>query len=231
MVFRKIRQNGQHHIPRDNDGDARDAENGQQWQTRQQERVADFVAAPAPMLEFQGEHGNFAHQKPTADAHHQQEDEGLVGQGLNPVATAHDERGPEQCVGRRRQADETHRLALVEVELGESQGGKSRHDKRKVIGEQGREHTSDPGVETFPEAIQNCRWCHAKRDDVGQRVELFANGRGNTKQTRCHAIEKVENGTCNNPCESCFVVALQGGNDGKTTRNQVQAGDDIGYID
>ena len=59
--------NPQDYIPCDDDGKRRDAEDGDQWDARNEEDIFHFVSFPSPLFEFQCEHRNLGNQKPGAD--------------------------------------------------------------------------------------------------------------------------------------------------------------------
>jgi hypothetical protein len=52
----------QNYIPCNDGSEAAHSQKEQQRNTRQNEDVFDFIAFPAPMFEFQGEHRNFGNQ-------------------------------------------------------------------------------------------------------------------------------------------------------------------------
>ena len=108
-----------------------EAEDAQQSDRGESEGVAQGVAVPAEVLEFEGEHRYLCHEQPArnqraAEEAPKQQGVGRVGgQGLG-------QRAPEEGVGRRGQSDKSRLLPLVEVELGKAQGRESRDEEGGV---------------------------------------------------------------------------------------------------
>ncbi len=82
--------------------------------------VAQFVPAPAVLLELECEHGDFANEQPAANEQQQNCEPGQVGYG--EFLRRNNERRPEECVRGGGQADKSHSLPLVEIELCQAQG-------------------------------------------------------------------------------------------------------------
>ena len=91
------------------------------------ERIAQLVAFPSPVLKLEGKHRYLRDEQPGTDQHQQDDDARTGGERVEPVAQTEDQRSPEQRIGRSGQPDEAHRLALVKVELCQAQGRESCH--------------------------------------------------------------------------------------------------------
>ena len=72
MGFFSLCEDGKHHIPCNDDSDARYAKEGQQGHTGDDEQVAHLVAFPSPLLKLQREHRNLADEQVAAEEHHHQ---------------------------------------------------------------------------------------------------------------------------------------------------------------
>ena len=84
---------------------------------------------------------------------------------------------PEQGIGRRRQADETEVLTLVEIELGQSQSRKRRHEEchiRHIV----LQRSQRLGIVHLVEEMEkNGTWRYTEGDYIGQRIEFLTDRR------------------------------------------------------
>ena len=94
--------------------------------------ILHLVALERPLLELQGEQRQLAYQQEAGDENQRQHEiyrPALVG---NPAGAAYYQRTPEQRIGWRRYSDERGSLALIQVELRQSQGRESCDDEGYV---------------------------------------------------------------------------------------------------
>ena len=116
-----VHANRQNDIPCYYYGECRELEKGYQRDAGYDEYVFHFVSFPSPVFEFQCEHRYFGNQYVAGQQYHCHYDEHVVWRSLQQVSCSHDERSPEQGIGRCRQSDERCGLSGVEVELRESE--------------------------------------------------------------------------------------------------------------
>ena len=120
-----IGKKGKNDIPCDNHGESRHTQNGQEGDARKQEDIFHLVVPPTPVLELQSKKRYLCHQHPAAQHDEQQYDEQSIRMMGQVTAATDDERPPEQSIGRGGQTDELGGLALVNVELRQTEGGES----------------------------------------------------------------------------------------------------------
>ncbi len=141
------------------------------------------------------------------------------------------QRGDEDSHGRSRDATESGLLRLVDVETGQTDGGKhrqqERHTGQQVDAVQGETRQVEGVVHhvTHDEA-----WRHAERDYVGQRVQVATDRRMGVKKPGKKTVEEIKNTGHENHKSSLDGHARGDKQDGKTTRQQVAAGDDVGNV-
>ena len=201
---------GEQHIPWDDDRQRRQAEQQHQWHAGDEEDVLDLVATPSPLLELQGKKRYLGHEHPTAE-HDERQHDGQRERDVHELgATTHDERPPEQGVGRRGQSDERGGLALVEIELGQAEGREGGDDESHV-GEDAAQAVEPLGVRQLVKEGEHHRGRgHTEGDVVGQRVEFLADGRRYPQQACAHAVEEVEDSAQDDEGQGPLLLALKG---------------------
>ena len=88
------------HIPGDDNGDARDAQQGEDGDAGEDEEILHLVALPAPLLELEGKHRYLAHEQVAAHQHAHDHGHGPKGRGLKMGSHTHHQRAPEKGIGR-----------------------------------------------------------------------------------------------------------------------------------
>ena len=73
------------------------------------------------MLELECKHGYLGYEQIAAQQYQHQQQGERPGRALQLVAPSEDERAPEEGIGRGGKSDEAQGLALVEIELGQTQ--------------------------------------------------------------------------------------------------------------
>ena len=221
-------EDGEHDVEHDDGGEACPAQDDEQDDAGQEERVADAVGGPAVGGELQGEHGDFGHEQVAREGGEHHDDVEPVGRGCQRVAAAHGEGAPEEGIGRGGEADEGVGLARVEVELGQPQG-RERGDEEGQVGDDEAGGRAGEGQFRFAEEGKgHCGGRHAERDVVGQRIELLADGRGHVEQPCGKAVEEVEHRARDDGGHRGSKAALQGENRGHAPAEQVAAGQRVG---
>ena len=106
-------------------------------------------------------------------------------------------------------------LTGVEVEFGQAVGGEEWHEEREIS------HPMSYGV--VPQNLHKDEaWSHAAGDDIGERVEFFAQRRSYAEEASGQAVEEVEEDACADEDGSQLDVAF----DSKETRQH--SGEEVG---
>ena len=225
---------GERHVPHNDGGEAAGTQ-AEAGETAQEEDVFHLVVLPREVLELEGKQGNLRHQKERSRQHEEEKEGGVEEIAGEEGVLTHNEAAPEEGIGRSGHADERGGLARVEVELGQTQRRESRHDERRV-----RHHAAQMqhplGILHLEEQREEDHGRrHAEGDDIGQRVELLADGGGDGKQTRRHAVEEVEHGAQDDESDCPHVgggmlVGMSRTHGGDAAADEVATGDAVGDV-
>ena len=104
----------------------------QEGQATDEENVALLVILPAEVLELQRQHRHFRDQEEAEEQHEEEEEDGVELQRNEEGMLSQHKASPEKGIGGSGQSDEAVVLALVEVELGQSQSGECRHQEGRI---------------------------------------------------------------------------------------------------
>ena len=138
------------------------------------------------------------------------------------------QRGDEDGHGRCRNAAEGRLLRLVDVETGQTDGGKhgqqEGHTRQQVDAVQSETRQVEGVVHHI--AHDQAR-SNAERHHIRERVQVGTDGRMGIEEPRRKAVKEVEK-----PCHKDHKGRLDRHSrgdkqDGKTTRQQIAAGDDV----
>lgn len=153
-----------------------------------QEGVAAEVVAEVEVLELEREHREVADH---SGAHGSHEEDADGGAGVAVAGNPACESNPEDSVGGDGESAEGACLAAVVVEFGQAQGAKGR---QKEGGE-----AEPPGAlrgKGEHSVEEHHRRGHAEAHEVGEGVEVLAQGRVSVQEASAGAVAEVKQGGC-----------------------------------
>ena len=173
-------------------GKALNTKYGYKYNSGDDEDVAQEILADTEVFKFQREHTHIGYHQQRHEDNCQRHYEiapidmfghPLLGVALHPGGGA----DPEDSVGRNRESLEYGRLRIVEIELCQTQPTHD-WDNQAYVGNPPR------GAPHNQNIIQQHGGSHTEADEVGERVELFAERRRSRCPRPSRSVEKIEEG-------------------------------------
>ena len=242
---------GVQNIQHDDDAERQFPDDKKQGDKHGQHRNQGFVAAPAEAFDLHAGQRNFSHHQPRQQGDERVNDPVVGHQPFSRAETVvkNAQRQPrhKNRAGRRTETQKITRLAGIDVEFAqpvrsrhrqnERRDGRPRKHKRLQVtggfrqsGKRRIKRYAPSGRQRRQQAVEQSARHHAETHHVGQRIELYADGRRDL-QRPCHeAVGRIAGKAAQGEPKREVGPAGKRPQQGATAAKQIAQGDQIGNL-